>query len=219
MPLNYLQIALQSSIIGLSIAAPVGPIGILCIRRTLAEGRIAGFVSGLGAATADAFYGAIAAFGLTFISAFLINQSFWLRLIGGLFLLFLGLKTFFTAPIVDEFSFSSPGNKKNLINNYGTTFILTITNPLTILSFAAIFAGFGIGSSVSDDYMAALIMVAGIFIGSCTWWFVLSGFTALFRRKINEKSMLWINRISGAIIFIFGLLILISFLSFNGFIL
>ena len=92
MPLSYPQIALQSFIIGLSIAAPVGPIGILCIRRTLAEGRLAGFISGLGAATADAFYGAIAAFGLTFISAFLINQSFWLRLIGGIFLLYLGLK-------------------------------------------------------------------------------------------------------------------------------
>ncbi len=213
MPLKHLQIALQSFIIGLSIAAPVGPIGILCIRRTLAEGRLAGFVSGLGAATADAFYGAVAAFGLTVISSFLINQSFWLRLIGGLFLLLLGVKTFFTTPRIDEFSMSSSKKNKTFINHYGTTFFLTITNPLTILSFAAIFAAFGIGSNTSQDYTAAFIMVAGIFLGSCTWWFVLSGFTSLFRKKISENSMLWINRISGAIIFTFGVLILSSFFS------
>jgi len=206
----YLQITLQSLLIGISIAAPVGPIGILCIRRTLAEGRIAGFVSGLGAATADALYGAIAAFGLTFVSAFLIKQTFWLRLGGGLFLLYLGVKTFTAAPTNNGAKSYSPDNKKGLLNNYASTFVLTIINPLTILSFAAIFAGFGIGSDVTDDYLAASIMVIGIFLGSCTWWFILSGLTGYFRRRIGEKSMIWINRISGTIIFAFGLLALIS---------
>ena len=97
-----LSVFFKSLIIGFSIAAPVGPIGILCIRRTLADGRRAGFISGLGAATADAFYGAIAAFGLTFISSFLINQSIWLRLAGGLFLIFLGIKTIFAKAEIDE---------------------------------------------------------------------------------------------------------------------
>jgi len=206
----YLQIALQSLLIGISIAAPVGPIGILCIRRTLAEGRIAGLVSGLGAATADALYGAIAAFGLTFVSAFLIKQTFWLRFGGGLFLLYLGVKTFTAAPTMNETINPPPENKKGLLKNYASTFLLTITNPLTILFFVAIFAGFGIGSDVSDDYLAASIMVIGIFLGSGIWWFILSGLTGFFRRRIGEKSMIWINRISGTIIFAFGLLALIS---------
>ena len=206
----YLQITLQSLLIGISIAAPVGPIGILCIRRTLAEGRIAGFVSGLGAATADALYGAIAAFGLTFVSAFLIKQTLWLRLGGGLFLLYLGVKTFTAAPTIKEAISSSTQNKKGILNNYASTFVLTITNPLTILFFVAIFAGFGIGSDVSDDYLAASIMVIGIFLGSTAWWFILTGLTGYFRRRIGEISMIWLNRISGAIIFAFGLLALSS---------
>lgn len=206
----YLQIILQSLLIGISIAVPVGPIGILCIRRTLAEGRIAGFVSGLGAATADALYGAVAAFGLTFVSVFLIKQTLWLRLGGGLFLLYLGVKTITARPTIEEARNSSTEITKGVLNHYASTFVLTITNPLTILSFAAIFAGFGIGSDVSDDYLAASIMVIGIFLGSTTWWFILSGFTGYFRRRIGKNSMSWLNRISGAVIFAFGLLALMS---------
>ena len=212
----YLQIALQSFLIGISIAAPVGPIGILCIRRTLTEGRIAGFISGLGAASADALYGAIAAFGLTIVSALLIRQTFWLRLGGGLFLLYLGVKTFTAAPTSQEFISSSSEKKKSFLNNYASTFLLTITNPLTILSFAAIFAGFGIGMDVSDDYLAASIMVIGIFLGSCIWWLTLSSLTGYFRRRIGEKSMTWINRISGTIIFAFGVLALTSMFIYNS---
>jgi threonine/homoserine/homoserine lactone efflux protein len=156
----YLSIALRSILIGISIAAPVGPIGILCIRRTLAEGRIAGFISGLGAATADAFYGAIAAFGLTFISLFLLQHTFWLRLGGGIFLLFLGVRIFLAIPASSAENETSPGKKRGLLNYYASTFLLTITNPLTILSFAAIFAGIGgLNSKMSNDYIGAAIMV------------------------------------------------------------
>jgi threonine/homoserine/homoserine lactone efflux protein len=208
-----LSIALRSLLIGISIAAPVGPIGILCIRRTLAEGRIAGFISGLGAATADAFYGAIAAFGLTFISLFLLQHTLWLRLGGGIFLLYLGVRTFFAVPTSSEANDSSPSKKRGLLRYYVSTFLLTITNPLTILSFAAIFAGIGVlNSEMSNDYFAAVIMVMGIFIGSCAWWFILSGLTGYFRRKINATTMIWINRASGAIIIGFGLIALTSIL-------
>jgi len=198
-----------------SIAAPVGPIGILCIRRTLAEGRRAGFVTGLGAATADAFYGAIAAFGLTFISAFLVNQSFWLRLGGGIFLIYLGLRTFFSVPSANDFLDSTSSKKFSMLRYYASTFVLTLTNPLTILSFAAIFAGFGIGIDNSDNYLTAWSMVVGIFLGSCLWWFFLSAISGYFRNKIDGKSMIWINRISGTIIFGFGLLSFISILILN----
>src|SRR5690242_13032805 len=131
---------LRGLLLGFSIAAPVGPIGVLCIRRTLADGRVVGFVSGLGAATADAFYGAVAGFGLTVISALLIEQRFWLRLIGGGFLLYLGVRTVLARPA--ERAASAGG--KGLAGAYGSTLFLTLTNPLTILSFAAIFAGLGV---------------------------------------------------------------------------
>ena len=211
----YLQIILQGILIGVTIAAPVGPIGILCIRRTLAEGRLAGFISGLGAATADAMYGGIAAFGLTFISIFLINQSFWLRLGGGSFLIYLGIKTFLSVPSKETGPYPKSSNDDNLLRNYGSTLFLTLTNPITIISFAAIFAGFGIVTNQSNDNLAASSMVLGIFLGSSIWWISLSVITGFFRRMVNHKTMIWINRISGTIIVSFGLLALISILLIN----
>src|SRR3990170_1865269 len=127
---------LKGVLLGFSIAAPVGPIGVLCIRRTLAQGRLSGFVSGLGAATADAVYGIVAAFGVTFVSNLLIQQAPWLRLFGGLFLCFLGVRTLLAKPSEK----ACPERGKGLIDDYGSTFLLTLTNPLTILSFAGIFA-------------------------------------------------------------------------------
>jgi threonine/homoserine/homoserine lactone efflux protein len=151
-------------VIGFSIAAPVGPIGILCIKRTLTLGRWVGLASGLGAATADAIYGFIAAFGLTFISNFLIQQQTWLRLIGGAFLCYLGIKTFISQPAVS----SAPSSHLSILNAYGSTFFLTLTNPLTILSFAAIFAGLGLVNA-NSDYLSASITVLGVFLGSACW--------------------------------------------------
>ena len=211
----YLQIILQGILIGVTIAAPVGPIGILCIRLTLAQGRRAGFISGLGAATADALYGAIAAFGLTFISIFLINQSFWLRLGGGLFLIYLGIKTFLSSPSTDTGLVHKSSKEDNLLSYYASTLFLTLTNPITIISFAAIFAGFGIVNNQPNDNLAASSMVLGIFLGSSIWWLTLSILTGFFRMMVNRETMIWINRISGTIIVSFGLLAIISILFIN----
>lgn len=191
-------------LIGFSIAAPVGPIGVLCIRRTLSDGRKAGLLSGLGAATADAIYGCIAGFGLAFISNFLINQQTWIRLIGGLFLCYLGIKTLLAKPAV------KPAEVKNkgLIGAYASTFFLTLTNPMTILSFVAIFAGLGLAGST--NYASAGILVLGVFLGSAAWWLLLSGVVGIFREKFKPSAMLWINRISGAIILGFGVFALFS---------
>lgn len=205
-----LPIFLQGLIIGFSIAAPVGPIGVLCIRRTLTEGRLSGFVSGLGAATADAVYGSIAGFGLTFISRFLIEQSQSLRLIGGGFLIYLGIRTFLARPKSISAPDSSTLSNVNLTGNYLSTFILTLTNPLTILSFAAIFAGLGIGSTSTGGYSSALILVIGVFLGSGAWWFLLSGIVGLVRHRFNPKMLIWVNWISGVIIIIFGVVALIT---------
>jgi threonine/homoserine/homoserine lactone efflux protein len=205
-----LTIFFQSLLIGFSIAAPVGPIGILCIRRTLADGRRAGLISGIGAATADAFYGAVAAFGLTFISTFLIKQSIWLRLGGGLFLIFLGIRTFLAQPDDNETPNLSKENHQGMLSYFMSTFLLTISNPLTILSFAAIFAGLGPGRFNSQDNFDSLMIVLGIFLGSSIWWFFLTFTTGFVRNRINRNTLIWINRIAGAIILIFGIVVLIS---------
>ena len=197
--LTHFSFLLRGLIIGFSIAAPVGPIGVLCIRRTLTEGRSSGLISGLGAATADAIYGSIAGFGLTFISNFLISQQVWLRLIGGGFLCYLGLKTFLASP--SKQAVSTNGN--GLISAYVSTFFLTLTNPITILSFAAIFAGLGVGSA-SRNYFSAGVLVVGVFIGSALWWLLLSSGVGLFGEKLNVTGLRWVNRISGMVIIIFG---------------
>jgi len=186
-------------IIGFSIAAPVGPIGILCIQRTLAGGNVQGLVTGLGAATADAIYGFIAAFGLTFISNFLVEQSIWIRLIGGLFLCYLGIKAFLSKPQSQVLSVAN----RNTISSYGTTFFLTLTNPMTILFFAGVFAGLGMVSE-SIQYPSAGLMVIGVFIGSGAWWLILSSATRILRKKINESKLAWVNKISGVVILAFG---------------
>jgi threonine/homoserine/homoserine lactone efflux protein len=196
---------LRGLAIGFSIAAPVGPIGVLCIRRTLAEGRASGLVSGLGAATADAIYGCIAGFGLTFISNFLISQQVWIRLIGGVFLCYLGLKTLLAKPAEQ----AALGKGNDLVGTFASTFFLTITNPMTIISFAAIFAGLGLAST-SGNYISAGVLVLGVFIGSALWWFILIGGVGVFREKFNPHGLRWVNRISGAIITGFGLFALVS---------
>jgi threonine/homoserine/homoserine lactone efflux protein len=203
--LRHIVFFLRGLIIGLSIAAPVGPIGVLCIRRTLTEGRISGFISGLGAATADAFYGSIAAFGLTFISNILINQQGWIRLIGSVFLCFLGLKIFLSPPARQAAHVKGHG----LVGAYVSTFFLTLTNPMTILSFAAIFAGLGVGSETAN-YLFAGILVLGVFIGSALWWLILSSGVSLIGKKIESRRLRWVNRISGFIMTVFGILALLS---------
>lgn len=202
MEINYL---LKGILIGFSIAAPVGPIGVLCIRRTLANGRAAGLLSGLGAATADALYGCVAGFGMTLISSFLVNQQNWIRLVGGAFLCYLGVKTLLTKPAQEPAEIK----KKGLLGSFISTFFLTVTNPMTILSFAAIFAGLGLAPS-DNNFSSAAILVMGVFCGSAAWWLLLSGVVGLFREKFGHKAMQWVNRISGMIILGFGIFAFVS---------
>ncbi|MBN1936879.1 MAG: LysE family transporter [Anaerolineae bacterium] len=194
-----IRLLVEGLIIGFSIAAPVGPIGVLCIRRTLAQGQIVGLVSGLGAATADLIYGCLAGLGLTLISNVLSQQQHWLRLVGGLFLVYLGVRTFLTQPAAK----AAQAQGRGLIGAYGSTLALTLTNPMTILSFAAILAGAGIGQSESD-YLSVGVFVLGVFVGSALWWLTLSAGVGLLRSKMTPMVMQWVNRVSGAIIALFG---------------
>jgi threonine/homoserine/homoserine lactone efflux protein len=190
-------------IMGFSIAAPVGPIGVLCIRRTLAEGRAAGFASGLGAATADAVYGSIAGLGLTLVASLLVSQGFWLRLGGGLFLCYLGIRAFMARPAER----AAKAGGRGLLGAYASTLVLTLTNPMTILSFAAVFAGLGLANA-PGEYLSAVMLVSGVFLGSALWWLLLSGGVSLLRDRFGTCVMMWVNRVSGVVVIVFGLLAL-----------
>lgn len=191
---------LKGIVLGFCMAAPVGPIGIICIRKTLQYGRLSGLFSGLGAAAADTLFGAISAFGLTLISEFFLNERFWFHLIGGFFLLLLGAKTFLAKPIETHKDVSH----KTLIGDCISTFFLTLANPLTILAFLAVFAGIGL----SNAPKSAPIVVLGVFVGSALWWLLLSEGVTMFRKRISQYVMKWVNRIAGAIIMALGLLAL-----------
>jgi threonine/homoserine/homoserine lactone efflux protein len=186
--------------IGFSIAAPVGPIGVLCIRRSLADGRRIGLVTGLGAATADAAYGGIAGFGLTAVSSFLVEQQYSLGLLGGAFLCYLGIRAFSSKP-ADP---AAAARGDSLVTAYLSTLLLTLANPTTILSFVAIFAGLGLGTS--SDYLTASTLVLGVFVGSALWWLMLSGGVSMFRSQVSSRWIRAINRLSGVIIFALGVL-------------
>jgi threonine/homoserine/homoserine lactone efflux protein len=188
-------------VIGFSVAAPLGPIGLLCIQRTLDSGRAAGFVSGLGAATADAIYGSIAAFGLTFISTTLLAHSDWIQVGGGLFLCYLGLRYVTKAP---PSKMKSVAPRMAGAGRYVSTLLLTLANPVTIVFFAAIFAGIG-AAAPGSDYASSALLVAGVYLGSVAWWLVLSFSVHAFRERFTSSKMLWVNRVSGVVIMLFGL--------------
>jgi threonine/homoserine/homoserine lactone efflux protein len=207
---SHALILLRGVVLGLSIAAPVGPIGVLCIRRTLAAGRVAGFVLGLGAATADMLYGAVAAFGLRVISSLLVSGEIWIHLIGACFLCWLGVKTILTPPAVESNVVIA---RTSLVGSYVTTLLLTLTNPTTILSFIAIFAGIGVLGSGGGSATAGLT-VLGIFCGSALWWFILSGIVNMIRSKFTPRLMRLVNYLSGAILLGFALYALVTLISF-----
>ena len=198
----------RGSLIGLSVAAVVGPMSVLCMQRTLRRGFLYGILSGLGIATADACYGCIAAFGLTVIAAFLVHEQVWIRLVGGLFLLYLGIRSLLSRP-AEQAAVAKRTQTVGFLSAYLSTFLLTLANPLTILSFAAIFAGLGVGSGKSTIQMAILV-VSGVFLGSSLWWLLLTGGISVLRQRFTEGWLLWIHRLSGALIALFGILALLS---------
>jgi threonine/homoserine/homoserine lactone efflux protein len=189
----------------LSIAAPVGPIGVLCIRRTVSDGRLVGWVSGLGAATADALYGAVAGFGLSVVSEALVSQRLWLHLLGGAFLCYLGVKTWRSVPG----EVAAGGSALRLAGAYSSTLLLTLSNPATIISFAAVFAGLGAVAPHGDLGLAGAL-VLGVYLGSALWWSVLSVGVSLLRTRVDARMMRWVNCGSGLVICGFGVIALVT---------
>ena len=195
---------LKGVIMGFSIAAPVGPIGLLCIQRTLDQGRQSGFISGLGAASADAVYGSIAAFGMSAVFLWIGPWQTSLQIAGSIFLMGLGIHIFRKK---EKPSQIKPSTVSGVFSAYGSTFLLTLSNPATILSFLAIFSGAGLPDVNSSGWFMPLTMIAGVFCGSALWWFLLSTMVSFLRNRflMNREYLRWINRIAGIILLGFGL--------------
>ena len=189
---------LRGLVLGFTIAAAVGPISLLVIRRTLAEGRVVGLVSGMGVATADGTYGAIAAFGLTAVTELLVDWRRALGIAGGLFLLWLAYKTFTSVPG----EAAETDRRRGLPGAYLSMLGLTVTNPMTILSFAALFVGLGV---TGGHPAGATVLTLGVFAGSSLWWVLLTTVLAAFRSRLTANGMRRINMASGLLIGAFAL--------------
>jgi len=194
------ELLLRGAVAGVAISAPVGPVNVLCVSRTLTRGRINGIVSGLGAAAADTIYGSIAGFSITFVIGWLLRELYWIRLIGGMLLIAIGLVYYFKRPrTLKEMS-----EEKSAGSDIATTFLLTLTNPTTVLSFLAVLALLGLGER--RHWTLTLFLVSGIFAGAMFWWTLLAMISGQFRDRFNDRAVVWLNRIAAGAIASFGLI-------------
>jgi len=197
---------IKGTIIGFAIAAPVGPVGVLCIRRALADGRLAAFVAGLGAAAADTLYGAVAALGLTLVTDFLTNHRTVLSVVGGLFLIYLGWRTMRARPQM----LPTPDTHIGLVRDFLSTFLITLTNPGTILAFMAVFASITAVQMANPMSLDTSLLILGVFVGSAAWWGLLSAAAGAVRSHFTPLWLRWLNWGSGAVLVVFGIAVLVS---------
>ena len=198
---------LKGIMIGLLASIPLGPIGVICIQRTINKSRISGFFSGVGAATADTIFAAIAGFSLTFIINFIEEKQRILEILGGIIVILLGIKTFYTNPVNQLRRHKK--NPSKLIEDFISVLLLTITNPFAIFLFVGLFATLGLAYN-GENIGLSLITLAGVFLGGTLWWFTLSSLVNLFRKRFRLKQLWYINKIAGAVIFTLGVLALIN---------
>ena len=201
----HVYLLIEGIIIGLVVAFPVGPLGLLCINRALSLGPLCGLCSGLGVATADALAAGIAALGISLVSTFLVDHQLFLRLVGGLFLCVIGIKIYLVKPSTK----AAPKTVNGLLGAYATTFLLTFSNPMTVLSFIAIYAGWGV-ESLRGHYLGAAVLMLGVFTGSGLWWLALFVGLTTFKDRFNLRILGWIHRVSGGVIAGFGVVVLLS---------
>lgn len=226
--MNTAEFLIKGLIVGFLVAAPVGPVAVMCIHRTIAQGRLAGYICGLGATLADTVFGAVAALGLGLIAAELIANQAWFRIGGGIILVALGLRLMLSRRLTrgaqaqerqqeldgeghgeghGAASLSSWRGLDHHIGNFASAFVVMITNPLTLLSFAAIFAAIDI-AEIGEKRLWAVALVAGIFVGGALWWTILITASSLFRHRIDAQGILWVSRGAGALVLIFAMVIL-----------
>ncbi|MCW3807706.1 LysE family translocator [Plebeiibacterium marinum] len=207
-----LKYIVDGLIIGFSASVPLGPIGVLCIQRTLNKGRMAGFFSGLGAAFSDTIYAVIAGFSLSFIVSFIEKQLLYIQIFGAGILILLGVRIFYSNP-AKQLRKQKRG-KGTLLQDFFSTFLITISNPLAIFLFLAFFASFGVVKS-GDNYIKHFLLIAGVMGGASLWWFILTSIVNLFRSKINLRRLWWLNKIAGAAIVVLVVIAFVFFLIDN----
>jgi threonine/homoserine/homoserine lactone efflux protein len=197
--MNQLDLVLRGVLAGLAIAIPVGPVNVLCVSRTIACGRAAGLASGLGAALADTLYGGIAAFSISIIIDFLMEEIFWIRVLGGTLLIAIGIAYWFKKPrpLMES-------GKDSVHSAFVTTLLLTLTNPTTVLSFLAVMTGLRLGEPRPSTH--TLFLVLGIFCGSMLWWVVLALVAGHYRKRFTDRAVVWMNRIGAVAITAFGVI-------------
>lgn len=197
----------KGMVAGFVVAAPVGPVAVLCVRRTLARGALSGYATGIGAALADTVYGVVAAYGVSFIATLLLEQEFWFRLVGSLLLLVLGLKTLMTGPAEARVN-----GREGLAGDFLSALALTGTNPITVVAFGVVFTSIGIAVA-GEAYDWAEALIAGVFAGSALWWGLLTGLAGIFRGSVGMAGLRWVNRVSAAVILVSGAMVLIGALA------
>jgi threonine/homoserine/homoserine lactone efflux protein len=208
-----LALILKGMAAGFTISMPVGPVAVICINRTLRKGRVSGFLSGAGGATADGFYALVAIFGLTIVISFIEANMFGLQVLAGAVVLIFGVRIFFSNPVKDYRNRRKEPD--SLFSDYLTVLPLAFANPISLFVYLGVFSGLSLPYSGSLS-SRALLMVPGVLAGALAWWFVLSWVISRFRSRIKLRTLLWINRIAGSIIVLFGfVLILLLFISIN----
>ncbi len=201
------EFLIKGLIVGFLASIPLGPVGVLCIQRTINKGRYSGLISGMGAATVDMFFALVAALGLTYIINFIEEKQFFIQLIGGGVLIFLGTKIFNTNPIKQIRKHRRRKNK--LIEDYLSVFFLTLSNPLAVFLFIAAFAGIGMVTS-NDSSLKSSLIILGVFLGATLWWLTLTFLIDFFRKHFRLKQLWWINKIAGVLIIVFGVAAMLS---------
>ena len=204
-------IFIKGLVIGFSTSAPLGPIGVLCVQRSLNKGRLSGFISGMGAAFADTFYAILAGFGLTFVISFIEKHQLYFEIAGIALLFFIGLKIFYSNPIKQ---YRSKKPKSNLLEDFISVAFLTLSNPLALFLFLAVFAGLGFVHK-EFNFISTFYLVLGVLCGAASWWFILSSLVGIFRNRFKLRSIWWINKIAGAIIILFGLIAVVGMFLFK----
>jgi threonine/homoserine/homoserine lactone efflux protein len=193
--------------VGLVVAVPIGPIGLLCTKRILTSGRMHGLVSGLGAATADAIFASLSAFGLTLISGFMVQQNTWFRLFAGVFISLLGIRAVL---VKREKTPGAPGLVDKLchFNNYASTLLISLSNPMSLLVIAGLFAGLNV-TGLGAQRGNGVLLVGGVFLGSMFWWTTLSIFVGMFHKRLGDETLVKLARVFGVILTIFGITLIV----------